>query len=151
MLALGLLIGGVAIGAHQVMARNNSATQSPTTVNQQETQNPSYKGSIAVDEAKTEGQNEQKESQGLAGLAKISADQAKQTAEAQVGGTASSAELDNENGSLVYEVKIGSQEVKVDAGTGAVLKVEQSDNEKSGDTEKGEVSDQSEGGAEQVE
>ena len=70
------------------------------------------------------------ESQKLAPLAKITVDQAKQVAEAQVSGTASDVELDNENGSLVYEVKIGNQEVKVDADNGSVLKIEQDDNEK---------------------
>jgi uncharacterized membrane protein YkoI len=145
MLALGLLLGGGSIGAYQVAAQNNNAAQTPTTVQQQEVQEPSYKGSITVDETKYEGKSEQDESKALAGLAKITADQAKQAAEAQVGGTTSSVELDNENGSLVYEVKIGNQEVKVDAGNGSVLKIEQDDNEKGGDVEKDGIDHQFEG------
>ncbi len=134
MLTIGLLLGGGAIGAYQVMAQNsNVMAQTSNTVstappaNQQEVQNPSYQGSITVDEATTEGQSEQAESQALAGLATITADQAKQAAETQVGGTASSVKLGDENGSLVYEVTIGNQEVKVDAGNGQILQVEQSD------------------------
>ena len=132
MLTLRLLLGGGAIGAFQVMAQNNNTTKTPTTSQQQEVQDPSYKSSIAVDETKYEGKREQDESKALAGQAKITADQAKQAAEAQVSGTASSVELDNENGSLVYEVKIGNQELKVDAGNGSILKIEQDDNEKEG-------------------
>jgi uncharacterized membrane protein YkoI len=132
MLALGLLLGGGSIGAYQVMAQNNNATQTPATVQQQDVQDPSYHGSITVDETKYDGKSEQDESKDLVGLAKITADQAKQAAEAKVGGAASSVELGSENGSLVYEVKIGDQEVKVDADNGAILKIEQDDNEKDG-------------------
>lgn len=130
MLALGLLLGGGSIGAYQVAAQNNNAAQVSTATQQQEAQDPSYHGSIAIDNAKYEGKNEQDESKALAGLAKITADQAKQIAETKVGGAASSVELDNENGTLVYEVKIGTQEVKVDAGNGTVLQIENDDNEK---------------------
>ena len=132
MLALGLLLGGGSIGAYQVAAQNNNAAQVPATTQQQEAQDPSYKSSIIVDEAKYEGKSEQDESKALAGLAQITVDQAKRVAEAKIGGTASDVELDNENGSLVYEVTIGNQEVKVDAGNGSILKVEQDDNEKEG-------------------
>ncbi|MEC4819809.1 MAG: hypothetical protein SAK29_42060, partial [Scytonema sp. PMC 1069.18] len=41
-----------------------------------------------------------------------------------VGGNASNVQLENENGSLVYSVKIGQQDVKVDAGNGKVLYAE---------------------------
>ena len=130
MLALGLLLGGGSIGAYQVAAQNNNATQVSTATQQQETQDPSYKGSIMVDEAKYEGKSEQDESKALAGLAQITADQTKQAAEIKIGGTASSVELDNENGNLIYGVRIGNQEVKVDAGNGSMLQVENDDNEK---------------------
>ncbi|XJZ26868.1 PepSY domain-containing protein [Bacillota bacterium Lsc_1132] len=52
-----------------------------------------------------------------------------------VAGTVKSSELENENGSAVYGVQIvdkagKTQDVKVDAKTGKVLKVEADDNEK---------------------
>ncbi len=57
-------------------------------------------------------------------LAKITAQQAKIAAEASVGGKAKSVKLENEDGNLIYAVKIGQQEVTVDAGNGKVLYVE---------------------------
>ncbi len=129
MLALGLLLAGGAIGVHQAMAQSDNSAHAQISV-KQETQDPLYKGSIAVDEAKYEDRSEQNESKALAGFAKITAKQAKQLAEAKVGGTATAVKLGNENGSLVYEVKVGNQEVKVDAGSGSILKVEQANNEK---------------------
>ncbi|MBH8564928.1 PepSY domain-containing protein [Nostoc sp. CENA67] len=67
---------------------------------------------------------EQQEAAKLQSLAKITAQQAQQAAEASVGGKANSIKLENENGSLVYSVKIGQQDVKVDAGNGKVLYAE---------------------------
>lgn len=133
LLALGLLISSGAVGAYQVAAQNNAANNKAAV--QREVQEPSYHGSIKVDDTKYEGKSEQGESKALAGLAKITTDQAKQAAEAKIGGNASGVELGNENGTLVYEVKIGKQEVKVDAGAGSVLKVEQDGNEKEGKKE----------------
>ena len=60
-----------------------------------------------------------------AGTAAITADLAKANAEASLNaGTATTVELDDENGKLVYSVEIGSTDVKVDAMTGTVLGVE---------------------------
>ena len=111
MLALSLLLGGGVVGITQVAAQT-------------------YAGSITVDDTKYEGLSEQEESKALVGLAEITADEAEQVAEAKVGGTASKVELGNENGTLIYEVEIGNQEVKVDAGNGSVLQVENDNNEK---------------------
>jgi len=59
------------------------------------------------------------------GTPSITAEAAQQAAEAYVhAGTATQVELDDENGTLVYSVEIGSSDVKVDAMTGAVLGVE---------------------------
>ncbi len=127
MLALGLLLGGGGVGAYQVAAQNNTATQTPAAVSQQEVQDPADQGSIAVKETANEP-SEQDENQALAGLAKITADQARQIAETKIGGTASDVKLENENGTLVYAVKIANQEVKVDAGNGSVPRVENNDN-----------------------
>ncbi len=71
---------------------------------------------------------EQQETKSLQSLAKITLEQAKQAAEEAVGGTASSVELEVEDGSLVYQVEIGQTEAVVDAGNGEVLYTE-SENE----------------------
>lgn len=88
------------------------------------TQDPQLNGSIAVDESQFDGLGEADEAAALAPLAKISTDEAVAAATAEVPGDAGKVELDNENGSLVYSVEIGGQDVKVDAGTGVVLQVE---------------------------
>ncbi len=90
-------------------------------------QEPQLNGTIAVDEARYEGLSEEEEAAALAPLATITEDEAIAAAQAEVPGSADAVELGNENGSLVYEVKIGGQEVKVDAGNGAVLLVEAND------------------------
>jgi uncharacterized membrane protein YkoI len=62
-------------------------------------------------------------------LARITAGQARSAALASVPGTATSVELENEDGNLVYGVTVktagGEKDVKVDAGNGKVLQVEQ--------------------------
>ncbi|HEV7595573.1 MAG TPA: PepSY domain-containing protein [Gemmatimonadaceae bacterium] len=62
-------------------------------------------------------------------LARITAAQARSAALASVPGTATGVELENEDGNLVYGVTIkttaGEKDVKVDAGNGKVLQVEQ--------------------------
>lgn len=59
------------------------------------------------------------------GTPAISAATAQQVAEAYLSaGAASKVELDDEDGQLVYSIEIGASDVKVDAMTGAVLKVE---------------------------
>jgi hypothetical protein len=65
----------------------------------------------------------------LAGMAKISLDSALKEALKAVSGTVLSAELENENGYLVYAIEIAkadrqTMDIKVDAGNGKVLKVE---------------------------
>lgn len=116
LLALALLLGG---GGYGVMSAANAASANGNGVDEQE---PQLNGSIQVTEDKS--LSEKEEAAQYAGLAKITEAQAIKAAEANVGGTASEVELEAENGSLVYEVKIGNQEVLVDAGTGAVLFVE---------------------------
>lgn len=74
---------------------------------------------------------EQQETTRLQALAKITPQQAQQSAQSTLGGTASRVKLDNEDGSLVYKVTIAQKEVAVDAGNGKVLyteKVNQEDN-----------------------
>lgn len=56
--------------------------------------------------------------------AQITLAQAIQTAETEQRGRATSAELETENGSLIYAVDVGLKEVIVDAGNGRVLATE---------------------------
>ena len=106
-------------------------------------QQPKYKSSIQVTddgdgrkgnhrEGRRGRDGEAAEAARLASLAKIDAGQATAAAVAQVPGTALRTALENEDGNVVYEVKIKTSagqihEVKVDAGTGAVLHVDAAD------------------------
>lgn len=84
--------------------------------------------SLKVDEATYAKMSETDETAALAKLAKITSAQAQQIAEKAVPGTASSTELSNEDGSVIYRVQIGATDVSVDAGNGAVLEKEQHHN-----------------------
>jgi hypothetical protein len=77
-----------------------------------------------VSDGDGEADDDAQESAKLKFLAKITALQAKQAAEANSGGSASSIKLENEDGNLLYAVIIGQTEVKVDAGNGRVLYTE---------------------------
>ena len=67
----------------------------------------------------------------LAGLATITADDAGRAALSTRSGTVSDIHLENENGSVVYSVRVdtgnGTVDVKVDAGTAGVLAVDSAD------------------------
>ena len=67
---------------------------------------------------------EQQDAARLQPLAKITAQQAQQAAEAVQKAKASNVTLENEEGSLVYTVLIGQQAVTVDAGNAHILYVE---------------------------
>jgi uncharacterized membrane protein YkoI len=86
-------------------------------------QDPSYAGSVAVDQAQTEGVSEADEATTLLGKATISAADAEAAAlAANPGATVVKSELDNENGALVYSVELSNgADVKVDAGNGSIL------------------------------
>jgi uncharacterized membrane protein YkoI len=77
-----------------------------------------------VSDGDGETNDDAQEAAKLQPLAKITAQQAQQAAEASVGGKAKSVKLENEDGNLIYAVKIGQKEVTVDAGNGKVLYVE---------------------------
>jgi uncharacterized membrane protein YkoI len=88
------------------------------------TTNPGYQSSITVGDF---GDGEHAEAARYMELAKIDAGKAMAAAQGRVPGKVLSATLDNENGNLVYSVVITPtaggplQDVKVDAGNGAVL------------------------------
>jgi uncharacterized membrane protein YkoI len=88
-----------------------------------------YTSSVTVADSGTENEADDA---ALAGLAKISPDQAKAAALAAVPGTAGKVELENEDGNVVFGVEVttagGSKmDVKVDAGNGKVLAQEPDD------------------------
>ncbi len=69
-----------------------------------------------------------------AGMAKISLEAAVNTARQQIPGEVLQAELENENGSLIYGVEIvkpdhSTVDVKIDAGNGRILKTEEGQND----------------------
>ncbi len=98
---------------------------------------PAYTSSIQI---KGNGENTE-ESVALKPLAKIDINQAQKAAlGANPGTTVVKSELDNENGSLVYSVTLDNGlDVKIDAGTAAVLHTEkagaENDEHKHGNTE----------------
>ncbi|WP_243028720.1 PepSY domain-containing protein [Thermus albus] len=104
-------------------------------------QYPAYVGSIQV--------QEDQGGQSLQALAKVSAQQAVQAAQAALGTTQSPTKvrLSVENGYLVWEVVLGGQEVKVDAGNGQVLHKEAVNQGEHEEGEHGEASGE-EGGVE---
>lgn len=80
------------------------------------------------DGEETEDRAEGAESERLKSLARITPEQARDAALAQVPGTIKKVELENEDGNVVYGVEVktksGERDVKVDAGDGRVLYVE---------------------------
>lgn len=83
------------------------------------------------DSDRAERESDSAESARLQAFARITAEQARTSALAKVPGTAGRVELENEDGNLVYSVHVrtagGDRDVKVDAGNGSVLHVEQDD------------------------
>jgi len=122
--AMGVLTAGYLLGS--VSLGGALAQTAPTTPTPAQAQNaPAAKES----QGQSEG-NDAAESAALASQAKITADQANAAALAQfAGGTVKKTELEDENGTIVYGVKLtdsaGKQhDVKVDATTGKVLQAE---------------------------
>jgi len=112
--------------AAQVQGSQPEGTEPPGSDTGPDEQSPSYSSSISVDQTTTEGMSEADEAAALAGQAKISIEDAKAAAlAANPGTTVVKAELDNENGALVYSVELSNgSDVKVDAGNGAILHTE---------------------------
>lgn len=95
-------------------------------------------GGVSAQQAKHTGSIQVKsdDEAGFAGMATVSLDSAINAALKQVPGKVLKAELENENGYLVYGVEIAKADhqivdVKVDAGNGKILKIDndQKDNE----------------------
>lgn len=127
-LATAYLLGALTLGG--AVAAPGPAQPTPTgDQSGPRQQQPAYTSSIAVPQNQT-GQSETDEAAALLSQAKITADAAKAAALAKFpGATARGVGIDNENGALVYSVSLTDsagkgQDVKVDAGNGAVLHVE---------------------------
>lgn len=137
----GLLLGSLLAGAaftgkpsrvaaapvQQTQPVDAPTAEDPAAEDGDTTQDPSYTGSILVDEAQTDGMSEADEAAALQGQATISAEEAQAAAEAaNPGAKAVKVELDNENGVLVYSVELDNGlDVKIDAGNASVLHTEQ--------------------------
>lgn len=144
----GLLLFGVVsgLGAYKAFAAVGPSPVGSSPVVQADTaqrqeQNQAYNSSVKVDNQKdtadVEGKdNEPAESKSLQSLAKITAEDAKASALKAVSGKVADVSLDNENGNVVYSVKVqtanGVSEVKVDAGNGSVLTLENQKDSKNG-------------------
>lgn len=138
-----IIVGGAAaVGLALGVAALAGAAPSPTP--KQEAQDPNLNGSIQFPE--DESASEADEAKTLGDLAKVSSADAEKAALAAVpGGTVLGSALENDNGSVIYEVDMTdtngkSIEVKVDAGNGAVLSQESTD-----ETEVEDASEGSEG------
>lgn len=122
-----LLLGGLGTTAFVGHAQTtNPPAQAGVTAQGEDgdsVQDPSYTGSILVNEKATDGMSEADEATALQGQAKITATDAEAAALAANPGTkVVKSELDNENGVLVYSVELDNgMDVKVDAGNAAVL------------------------------
>jgi uncharacterized membrane protein YkoI len=101
----------------------NPATEAPENAQLAQSQASDGDGELP------DQQEEQQEDAQLRSLARISADQARQSAEAVQQGTVDRITLDNEDGNVVYKVMIAQVEITVDAGNGKVLQVEQASSE----------------------
>lgn len=138
---LGILAGAAGIAN----ATTGQSSANPPAAVQQERdakQEPSFRSSVTTADTRTG--DEASEAARLQALAKISGDEAKTAALAKVAGTAGPVELDNENGNVVYSVKVttaqGVIDVKVDAGNGTVLDQQADDSNDRGGKE-GEAKD----------
>ncbi len=79
---------------------------------------------VTGDVLSTEPNDDSTEDAQYQSLAEITLDQARQTAEAAQGDAAIGIQLDEEDGSLVYEIDFVEADVFVDAGTGEILGTE---------------------------
>lgn len=142
------VLGAIVVGSVALMwlASGLAMAQSSQSSFARQDQQPAYTGTIAVKDR--DGAGEVQEAYQYKTLAKTTMDEAVKAAQASLNTaeTPSKASLENENGYVVWEVVIGSQAVKVDAGTGKVLHSEQASEEEKGGSqeERGEGTEQNE-------
>ncbi|HEX2911486.1 MAG TPA: PepSY domain-containing protein [Chloroflexia bacterium] len=131
-------------------AANLSTTQAPNQADtdQETNDGPDQNGQEATSTEPQERSETADNSPVLQAQAKITVEQAKQAALAAVPGTVASANLEDENGTAAYSVIVNptnggtTEDVKVDAATGKVLKTEAgNDQEGTGGSQSGEQED----------
>lgn len=126
-------------------AQQDSSTQPAQT----QSQDAGPAGSIAVPE--NQDLSESRELAQIRSLATVSLEEAIAAAQKATGlsDAVTKAELGNDNGFLVWDIAIGDQEVKVDAGNGEVLQVQQADAEEEvDDSKEGSQHEEEDGGDE---
>lgn len=128
-LTLGLLLGGGSIAAAQVFAQGNTVAtpQTASLAPSNSTVNVSDKNKNDI-----ETKDDNQDPTVLASQAKINEAEARQIAQKNAGGVISSIKLGDENGTVVYEVRIGQKDLVINASNGKVLKSESAD-QKDGD------------------
>ena len=97
----------------------------------------SMKNDVGDGDGETKDDREEiNEGKNLQALAKITPQQAQQSAIVTTPGTVQQVMLENEDGNLVYAVTIGQKEIKVDAGNARVLYSEAADGKNEIENEK---------------
>jgi Peptidase propeptide and YPEB domain len=118
------ILTGLSLGLVGLVGISYLVSAAPTTslvtVMPERSKPPTKEASDGDGETNDDAQKQQESGQ-LQALAKITPQQARQSAIAAHPGQVSHVELENEDGNLVYAVAIGQQAVKVDAGNGKVL------------------------------
>ena len=141
-----LMIGALGAGPVATLAQSEPDTSVTTQASEgEQEQEPTYVGSIQVDESAVEG-SEADEQTALAELAQISAADAEAAAlAANPGSQANEVELEDENGWLVYDIELSNGlGVKVDAGNGEILATEAEESGAEDDSGKEDDEDESE-------
>ena len=115
-------IGIAAIGVVGLSRLTSVSAQSAPASAPAATEKPETPAETSGSDSEThdEAQNAE-ETARLEALATITPQQAQQTAEQKMGKPADKVEIENDEGSLVYAVSFGQQDVKVDAGNGQIL------------------------------
>lgn len=148
-IATGTLVAALALGGTGVAMATTGAASAPAGMTSSE-QDPSYVGTIpAPNDGRTDTEGaessesaessddtgaEAAESAALEGLAQVTPEEATAAALKAVPGTAAAAQLENENGYIVYGIAVTTADgtvidVKIDAGDGAVLAQDAADSE----------------------
>ena len=118
-----LVVGSLGTMVALAQTSGNQASGGAANSQMQGQMQPNLNGSIKLPQ---DNQSEGAEAAAYSKLAKVTLDQAVKVAQSSLGNNspATSAQLSNENGSLIWEVVIGQQAVKVDAGNAKVLETQ---------------------------
>ncbi|MDH6238534.1 PepSY domain-containing protein [Cryobacterium sp. CG_9.6] len=146
--ATGVIVTGLALGGTGVAVAATNGAAAPGAASPAEEQDPTFTGSVTAPKDAAEGTDaegteqegadsttgEADESKALQPLATTTADEAIAAALAAVPGKAGAAQLESENGYVVYDVEVTvadgtTVDVQVDAGNGTVLAQEAGDTE----------------------